>query len=129
MPYSFRLAPFDRVCEAIDSWRPRECKTEKDYERSLVKKLRKELTKQEIVPQYGSGRMRVDIMVGEKVPIELKKDLTSTAAYQKTKGQLNEYLRVFNGIILVLCGDVSSDFFRDLERYAKQQVRVYIYKR
>ena len=37
MPKSFTLEPFGRVCEVIESWRPRGCKTEKDYEDSLKK--------------------------------------------------------------------------------------------
>lgn len=56
MPISFALNPFGRVCEVIESWKPRGCKTEKDYENSLVKKLEKELVNQKIQRQYGSGR-------------------------------------------------------------------------
>lgn len=89
MPYRFTLNPFGRVCQAIESWRPRGCKTEKDYENSLVKKLRKELVNQTIIQQYGSGRQRVDIVVHNKVPIEVKKDLKTTAALQRAIGQLN----------------------------------------
>lgn len=129
MPYSFLLAPFDRVGQAIESWRPMGCKTEKDYERSLVNKLRKELVNQTITPQSGAGRKRVDIMVHGKVPIELKRDLKSTAAYQRTVGQLNGYLEEFDGIILVLCGEVDRDLFRDLEKYANREGRVYLYKK
>jgi len=127
--YSFRLAPFDRVCQAIESWRPRGCKTEKDYERSLVKQLEQELVNQTITPQYGSGRTVVDIMVQNKVPIELKKDLTSPAALQRTIGQLEGYLEMYDGIILVLCGDASSDLIKGLEQYKKKKDKVYIYKR
>jgi len=137
MPKSFTLDPVGRVCEVIESWRPRGCKTEKDYEDSLVKKLRKELVKQTITPQYGSARQRVDIVVHHKVPIEVKKDLKSTAALQRTIGQLNQYLKEWEGIILVLCGDTSSDLFNELKKYAKSQEtfgplgsrnRVYLYK-
>ena len=133
MPLSFTLNPFGRVCEVIESWRPRECKTEKDYENSLVKKLEKELVNQRIQQQYGSGRQRVDIMVHGKVPIEIKKDLKSTATLQRTIGQLNQYLKDWSAIILVLCGDVSGDLFKDLKKYGESQDtllsrRVYLYK-
>lgn len=126
MPISFTLNPFGRVREVIESWRPRGCKTEKDYERSLVKKLQNELVNQNIQQQYGSARQRFDIMVHEKVPIEIKKDLKSTAALQRTIGQLDGYLKDWEGVILVLCGDVSSDLFNDLKKYAERQ-RVYLF--
>jgi len=126
MPISFTLNPFGRVREVIESWRPRGCKTEKDYERSLVKKLQNELVNQNIQQQYGSARQRFDIMVHDKVPIEIKKDLKSTAALQRTIGQLDGYLKDWEGVILVLCGDVSGDLFNDLKKYAERQ-RVYLY--
>lgn len=134
MPRSFTLDPFGRVCEAIESWRPRGCKTEKDYERSLVKKLEKELVKQTITPQWASGRQRIDIVVHGKVPIEIKKDLNSTAALHTTIGQLNQYLRDWDGIILVLCGDIAGDLLKDLQKYVASQDallwrRVYLYRK
>ena len=138
MPKSFTLEPFGRVCEVIESWRPRGCKTEKDYENSLVKKLRKELVNQTTQQQYGSARQKVDIMVHDKVPIEIKKDLNSTAKLQRAKGQLDGYLKVWERVILVVCGDTPADLFNDLKKYAKSQStfsvpagrsdRVYLYK-
>ena len=134
MPTSFTLNPFGRVYEVIESWRPRGCKTEKDYERSLVKKLEKELVNQTIIPQWAFGRQRFDIMVDNKVPIEVKKDLKSTSVLQKTIGQLNQYLKDQDRVILVLCGDTSADLLKDLKKYAESQSallyqRVYLYKR
>jgi hypothetical protein len=128
MPYSFTLNPFGRVCQAIESWSPRGCKTEKDYENSLVKKLQKELVNQTIIQQYGSARQRVDIVVHKKVPIEVKKDLKSTAALQRTIGQLNQYLKDWEGIILVLCGDVSPDLEKSILEYARSEEEVHVYK-
>jgi len=134
MPTSFTLNPFGRVCEVIESWRPRGCKTEKDYERSLVKKLQNELVNQKIQQQYGSARQKVDIMVHDKVPIEMKKDLNSTAKLDRIKGQLDGYLKVWQGVIVVLCGDTPADLLKDLKKYAESQDtllsrRVYLYKR
>ena len=133
MPTSFTLNPFGRVCEVIESWRPRGCKTEKDYENSLVKKLEKELVKQTIIPQWASGRQRFDIMVDNKVPIEVKKDLKSTAALQRAIGQLDGYLKDWERVILVLCGDTPRDICKDLKKYAERRStliypRVYLYK-
>jgi hypothetical protein len=132
MPLSFALNPFGRVYEVIGSWRPRGCKTEKDYERSLVKKLEKELVKQTITPQWASGRQRVDIVVHGKVPIEIKRGLKSTASLHTTIGQLNQYLKDWDAVILVLCGDISRDLLTELRRYIEGQntilyQRVYLY--
>lgn len=117
MRWGFTLAPFGTVCEVIESWQPKGCKTEKDYEESLLQKLRRELKNQIIQTQYGSGRQRIDIVVHKKVPIELKKDLKSTASYHRLIGQLEEYLQDWDHIILVLCGIIKLDLIKSLKKY------------
>jgi len=72
-------------------------------------------------------------VVDGKVPVEIKKDFKSTAAYHRTIGQLNQYLEAWQSVILVLCGDVSSDLFKDLRRYAASKdtllvKRVHLYR-
>lgn len=112
---------FEEVWTVIKSWKPRRCKTEKEYEKSLRRKLEKELKNRTIQSQFGAGRQRVDICVDGKVPIEIKKDLDSTAAYQKTKGQLDQYLKDWQGVFLVLCGETDRDMLKDLQKYARKR--------
>ena len=119
MSWGFTLSPFGTVREIIESWRPKGCTTEKKYEQSLLRKLQKELKEQKIQIQYGSGRQRVDIVVNGKVPIELKKDLKTTSALQRTIGQIDQYLQDWNRLFLVFCGNVAPDLLKNLKKYAK----------
>ena len=120
MEVLFGGGPFAEVRGAIKSWKPRGCKTEKDYERSLEAKLRKELKKRNIQTQYGSVRQKVDIVVDSKVAIEIKKDLNSTGDLQRTIGQLDQYLHAWEGVFLVLCGETAPDLLKSLQQYARK---------
>ncbi|RLG26935.1 hypothetical protein DRN85_01605 [Methanosarcinales archaeon] len=116
MSLGFTIEPYGTVEEVIKSWKPRGCATEKEFEQSLSRKLEKELKNQKIQTQYGSGRQRVDIVVHKKVPIEVKKDLTTTSALQRTLGQVDQYLQDWDSLILVLCGDVAPDLLKSLKK-------------
>jgi hypothetical protein len=48
MSVGFWLDPFGKVRKVIESWRPRGCATEKEFEASLLRKLKKELKKQKV---------------------------------------------------------------------------------
>lgn len=122
----FTLDPFDTVREIIKSWEPKGCTTEKDFEKSLYDKLREKLKNQKIQRQYGSGEQKVDIVVDDKVPIELKKDIKNTADLQRTIGQLEMYLNRghWTGVILVLCGDIAPEHFKFLEKYAERKKNI-----
>ncbi len=98
----------------IKEWRPRSCKTEKDYEESLYNYLEKQLEGKEITKQYGMGRSRVDLAVNKKVYIELKKDLKNTGQLQRLIGQLEIYSKDLSNIIIVICGDVDNNLLKQL---------------
>jgi hypothetical protein len=112
---------FGEVQAVIKSWKPRGCRTEKDYERSLEGRLRSELKDRKVQPQYGSARQRVDIVVGNKVPIEIKKDLVTTAKLQQTLGQLDQYIESWEKVFLVLCGNTPPDILASLRQYARKK--------
>jgi len=118
MSWGFTSDPFGTVLEVIKAWRPTNCKTENDFEKSLLKELRNKLKNQKSQPQYGSGRQRVDIVVQKKVPIEIKMNLKSTAALQRTIGQLEQYLEDWKRLFLVLCGDIDPDLLKSLVKFA-----------
>lgn len=117
----FSTGVFAEVRRVIKSWKPRGCKTEKDYEKSLRQKLEKELKNRKIQRQFGAARQRVDIVVDGKVPIEIKKDLNSTAALQRTIGQLDQYLEDWPGVFLVLCGETDRDMLGSLQEYTRKK--------
>jgi len=122
MVLGFTLDPFGAVRKAIKSWRPRNCRTEKDYEDSLVARLEKELKNQKIERQYARGTQRMDIVVHRKVPIEIKKDLKSKATLNNTIGQLEQYLQEWDKIFLIICGEVKRDLLTSLRQYANKQI-------
>jgi len=121
MAWGFTLDPFGTVHEVIESWRPKGYTPEKEFEQSLLRKLQRELKKQKIQTQYGSGRQRVDIVVHGKVPIEVKKDLKSTSALQRTIGQLEQYLQDWDRLFLVLYDDVAPYLLKSLKEYADKK--------
>jgi hypothetical protein len=121
MEFGFTVDPFGTVGKVIRSWRPRGCKTEKDYRESLKLKLQKELGNQKIQPDYGRGSQHIDIVVDGKVPIEIRKDLKSTGSLKRTIGQLDRDLKDWKGVFLVLCGEIRPDLVTSLKQYAKKQ--------
>jgi len=81
----------EMIVHYIEKWRPRKCKTEKEYEKSLYTFLHKQLEDIQVTKQFAKGRIRADLVVGDKVIVELKNNLNTTAKYQKLIGQITEY--------------------------------------
>lgn len=75
MGLAFSWNPMGKVVKIISEWQPDGCNTEKDFERSLADQLRLQMPDVSIQQQYGAARQRVDIVVGKKVAIELKRNL------------------------------------------------------
>jgi polyhydroxyalkanoate synthesis regulator phasin len=103
------------VLRLIEDWRPRLCKTEKDFERSLHKHLEKKLEDVNVIMQYAAGRVKGDIVVDEKILIELKDSLKSTGQLQRLIGQLDIYTSQWKGkVIVIICGDSQRDLMKTL---------------
>ena len=88
----------------IERWRPRGCKTHKQYQESLYQHLSKHLGGIRITKEYGGGRTRADLHLQKDVVIELKVNFTSTGALQRATGQMEDYLNRQWRVILVFCG-------------------------
>ena len=102
-----------KVIDLIESWRPRSCETEKEFEKSLMRHLEKNLEKAEIIQQYAAGRLRGDIVVDGKILIEIKQDLDSTGKLQRLLGQIELYNSKWNGqVVVVLCGESKRDLLQ-----------------
>lgn len=71
----------------------------------------------QVTKQYAKGRIRADIVVGDKVIIELKNNLDSTGKYQRLIGQLNEYKAWDGDTIIVLCGKTDKNLRKELDRF------------
>ena len=120
MNIGFSWDPMGKVIKIISEWQPDGCNTEKDFERSLVDELRLQVPDVSIQPQYGTARQRVDIVVGKKVAIELKKNLNSTGEYQRAIGQIEHLVEDWDNIIIVICGLVDTDLLQALKKHTKK---------
>jgi len=118
----------------IESWKPRNCKTEAQYTRSLKKHLENEFTPDDIYISSESGLQmsRVDIVIGRKksyrdFAIELKKDLKSSE-FDRLKGQIHTYTTAdFNHILIILVGKTEARLETELKKYFKDIKKCYRY--
>ena len=117
--FSFEWDSIGHVEGLVKEWRPRGCESEKDYEKSLYKYLEKKLEGKEITKQHGVGRSKVDIAVGKKVFVELKKDLKNTGQLQRLIGQLELYSKDLSNLIIILCGEVDKNLLNQLKDKVK----------
>jgi hypothetical protein len=109
------------VASIIKKWQPKECKTEKDYERSLYTFLHERFGDVQITKQYAKGRIRADLVIADRVILELKNNLDSTAKYQRLVGQLSEYKDWDGRIIILLTGQTDPNLRKQLERHISRE--------
>lgn len=98
----------------IKEWKPKGCKTERDFKEDLFKYLEKKLEGIEIIRESGKERVRVDLAVGNKTFIEFKKDLKDTGQLQRLLGQLEIYSNKLDNIIVVICGEADKSLLKQL---------------
>jgi hypothetical protein len=116
MALGYWFSPIGHVTELIKEWQPRKCRTEKDFERSLVRHLQPKLEGKDVIPQYGSGRVRGDIVVNKEILIEIKTNLNTTAKLHTLLGQIETYEREWKkSVIFVLCGQQDSNLVKQLK--------------
>ena len=111
----------DMVASLIKKWRPKDCKTEKSYEKSLYNYLHNKMEDIQVTRQYAKGRIRADLVVEDKVIIELKNNLDSTSKYQRLIGQINEYKEWDGSIILILIGKTDKNLRKELDKYIEKE--------
>ena len=109
------------VAEKLKDWKPKKCSTEKDYENSLYKYLHDELGDIQVTKQYAQGRIRADLMIGDKVIVELKHNLDTTAKYQRLIGQLSEYKEWKGRIIILLTGETDKNIRKQLDEFVRKE--------
>jgi hypothetical protein len=110
----------DATISLLEKWNPTSCKTEKDYENSLYTYLHSALKDIQITKQYAVGRTKADLMVGERIIVELKKDLSTTAQYQRLIGQITEYKGWKGAVVVLLVGKTDPNLKKEVMSYAKK---------
>jgi hypothetical protein len=116
---SFKFNYWDAIGtirQLIVEWQPSQYKTEKDYENSLYDFLRNSLPGVVITPQYGFGRARTDIVVSDKVAIEIKKDLNDTSEFQRLIGQVVQFKDWRGYFLILLTGRTDNNLRDDLQK-------------
>jgi hypothetical protein len=118
----FSFDPGAAVASAIKKWSPPVLQKEKEYEKSLYEHLHKEFSDLQVTKQHAVGRTKADILVGGKVIIELKKDLSSTGEYKRLTGQLVEYQKWEGDIVIVLLGKTEPNLRKELEAFVEKNI-------
>ena len=113
------------VTQLIDKWSPRKCRYEKDYEQSLSRFLNKEIPDIKVTPQYAIGRTKADLLIGEKVIVEIKKYLMSTAQYDRLVGQLTRYKDWNGSVVILLVGKTDPDLKKDLTKFINHNTPIF----
>ncbi len=95
---------FRAVYNYIKEWQPKQgYKSESEYREDLFQFLSSKAEK--YPPQKEAGRHLADIGIGNRVGIEVKKDLHSKAEADRLSGQLMNFLSDYKyGVIVVACG-------------------------
>lgn len=109
------------VTALMAKWKPKGCRTEKDFEKSLYSFLHAELGDIQITKQFAQGRIRADLVIGGKVIVELKHNLDSTAKYQRLIGQLSEYKTWDGYTVVLLTGKTDPNLKKELHRFLKRE--------
>jgi hypothetical protein len=117
----WRLDSVKALASLFSKWRPRNCETEKDYENSLASFLHKELEDHQITPQYAKGRFHADLVIDDRLIIEIKYNLNTTAKYQRLLGQLAEYKEWPGQVVLLLVGKTDPNLRKQLTAYLKKE--------
>lgn len=105
----------------INEWEPQNCKNEKAYEKSLYSFLHEKFQDIQITKQFSRGRIKADIVVGDKVILELKNNLNTTAKYQRLIGQLSEYKEWEGHIIILLTGTTDPNLKKQLINFLEKE--------
>ena len=116
---------FEDVSKVVSSWKPKKKHTrETHYRDDLVAYLRTELNKpspwdfgpgRKYKIQKESGRGLADIAVDDNVGIELKYNMNTKAKVDRLFGQIEDYIKSYSDMIIVLCGQTDEDRIDYLE--------------
>ena len=107
--------PVETVCNLISEWHPTDTSSEIKIEESLHEYLTKQLKWYDVRRQFRHDRITADILINEKLSIEIKLNLTKTADFRRLIGQLDCYADWGVRVIVLLVGQVDSDLMRWVE--------------
>ena len=120
--------PASAVQGLIERWVPAAgCVAERDFESSLYDFLHAELSDVQVTKKWQHGRVEADIVVADKVVIELKTDLRSMAEYQRLVGQLHSYKERGMAVFVVLTGQTDVNIRKELDRTVSNLIGIKLF--
>ena len=116
---------FDDVLSIVKNWKPRKkYSNEAGYRDDLMEYIRKKLNEQQSMFGLGptekhiirkeDSRSLADIGIDRKIGIELKLNLTKKSQRNRLIGQINDYIKDYEYIIVVLCGKTNESEYEEL---------------
>ena len=108
------ISSVNQIENVIQAWRPIDCRSEKDFEKSLYDYFEKNLIGKDTTKQFGLGRSRVDLAVKREVFIEIKKNLQNTGQLQRLIGQLEIFSKDLSNTIIIICGKIDKNLLKQL---------------
>jgi len=109
------MDPVETVCNLIYKWQPADTSSEIKIEESLYEYLTKQLKWYDVRRQFRHDRIIADILINEKLAIEIKLNLTKTTDFRRLIGQLDCYANWGVRMIVLLVGQVDTDLMRRVE--------------
>jgi len=106
----------DLIENLVKEWKPKGCETKKDYEKSLSNHLKKKLEGKEITQKFTTGKSKVDLAIDKTIFIKIEKDLKNTGKLKRLIGQIENYTKDLNHLILILCGEMNKDLLKQLRK-------------
>ena len=118
---------FSDVVRLIKKWSPQKYEKEDQYRDDLIVYLRKNIMSEDFLGgsekhniRKESGRHLADIGIDNKVGVELKYNLNTKAKVDRLFGQIDDYLKGYESMVIVLCGETNEDHLDYLEEKLKK---------
>jgi len=109
------MDPVETVCKLIYEWQPTDTSSEIKIEESLHEYLAKQLKWYDVRRQFRHDRIIADILINEKLAIEIKLNLIRIDDFRRLIGQLDCYANWGVRMIVLLVGKVDNDLMRRVE--------------
>lgn len=121
---------FQEVVRLIEKWSPSKLTSEAKYRDDLLAYLRKNLNNddplgfnEKVSIRKETGRHLADIGINSEVGIELKYNLNTKAKVDRLFGQIDDYLKGYDSMCIVLCGETNEDQLDYLDEKVRKMPR------
>jgi len=123
---------FKDVCKIIENWRPKNYRSEPRYQADLIKYLRSELNKENLlltrkdhIVEKGTGPSKVDIDIDKEIGVELKYNLASKpkSEIRKLRDQVRDHLKYYEYVFVVLCGKTHMHQEKEIKSGLEDKIR------